>query len=110
MTTINSIIRSRIAPSALSLALLICSTVWFVAAAASYATSGFQADWSATPLFWMLVVVVAPAISFATGMILVGTRQHSRFSRLDWGALVAALFPVTLGTLLAVWTATSCFR
>jgi len=51
----------------------------------------------------MLIVMVTPAVCFAIGMILVDTRKHSRFSRLDWCALLAALFPVTLGTLLAVW-------
>ena len=36
-------------------------------------------------------------------MILVDTRKHSRFSRLVWGALLAASLSVSLGTLLAVW-------
>jgi hypothetical protein len=99
----HSVVRNRVSPSVLSIALLIGSAVWFVSACAYYATSAFKDEWSATPLFWMLIVIVTPAICFAIGMILVDTRQHSRLSRLDWCALVAALFPVTLGTLLAVW-------
>jgi len=46
--------------------------------------------------------MVAPAICFAGGLMLVDARKHSRFSRLDWCALVGAFCPVTLGTLLAV--------
>ena len=51
----------------------------------------------------MLMVMVTPAICFCIGIILVDTRKHSRFSRLAWGALLAGLLPVSLGTLLAVW-------
>ena len=51
----------------------------------------------------MLIVMVTPAICFALGMILVDTRKRARFPRLDWCALLAGVFPVTLGTFLAVW-------
>ncbi len=55
----------------------------------------------------MLMVMLAPAICFAFGMILAGT--HSRLSRLDGCALAAGLCPVTLGTFLAVWAVTVLF-
>jgi hypothetical protein len=99
----HNVFRIRVSTSALSIALLICSAVWFVSACAYYATSAFKGDWSATPLYWMLILMVTPAICFVIGIILADTRKHSRFSRLVWCALAAALFPVTLGTLLAVW-------
>jgi succinate dehydrogenase/fumarate reductase cytochrome b subunit len=95
--------RNRVSQSALSVALLIGSALWSVGSVEYYATSAFKKDWSATPLFWILVVLVTPAICFGIGIILVDARKRSRFSRLDWCAIVVALFPVTLGTLLAGW-------
>jgi hypothetical protein len=74
-----------------------------------YATSGFKNDWSATPLFWMLIVTVTPAICFGMGIILVAGSKRSEFSRLEWCALVAGLFPVTFGTALAVWAVKTLF-
>lgn len=59
---------------------------------------------SAAPLGSMLIVLVTPAICFASGMILVNARDHSSFSRLERCALATACIPVTLGTLLAAWT------
>jgi len=103
VNTIHSLIRNRVSPSALSVALLICSAVWFICACAWYVTSASKDDWSATPLFWMLTLMVTPAICFTIGVDLVNTRQQSRLSWFDWCALVAAFFPVTLGSLLAVW-------
>ena len=103
MSTTRSVIRNRVSASALSVVLLICSAVWFVGACVCYATSASKDDWSATPLFWMLIVMVAPAICFSICIELVNTRQQSRLSRFDWYALVAAFFPVILGSLLAVW-------
>jgi hypothetical protein len=103
MSTVHSVVRDRVSLSAVSIALLICSAVWFVGACVYYAASAFKNDWSATPLFWMLILMVAPVICFSSGMILVNARKHSRFSQLEWCALVAAFFPITLGTLLALW-------
>ena len=94
---------AQISPLALSVALLICSAVWLVGACACYATSASKDDWSATPLFWMLTLMVTASICFGIGVDLVNTRQQSRLSWFDWCALVAAFFPVTLGSLLAVW-------
>lgn len=54
-------------------------------------------------MFWVLAVAVTPAICFAGGMIVVDAGRRSRFSPLDWWALVAAFLPVTLGTLFSVW-------
>jgi hypothetical protein len=103
MSTIQSVVRSRVSPSAVSIALLLCSAVWLVGACAYFATSAFKNHGLATPLSCMLIVMVTPAICFASGMILVDARKHSQFSRLEWCALGAAFFPVTFGTLLAVW-------
>jgi hypothetical protein len=47
--------------------------------------------------------MVAPAVCFSFSTVLLNTRQHSQISRLDRCALVAAAFPITLGSLLAVW-------
>jgi hypothetical protein len=99
----HSVIPNRVPQSALSVALLIGSALWGVGFCEYYATSALKNDWSGTPLFWMLIIMVTPAICFATGLILVDAGKHSRLSRLDWCALLAALFPVTFGTLLAVW-------
>ena len=98
-----SLSRHHVSTSALSIALLIFSGLWFASACTYYATSAFKSDWSATPLFWMLMLMVTPAICFSIGIILVDSRKRTRFSRLVWGALLAALLPVSLGTLLAVW-------
>jgi hypothetical protein len=103
MNTKYNISRSCVSTSTLSLALIICSGLWLASACAYYATSAFQADWSATPLVWMLTLLVTPAVCFSIGIILIDTRKHSRFSGLVWSALLSALLPVSLGTLLAVW-------
>ena len=102
MNTTQSAIHKRVSPSALSVALLICSVVWVAGAGVWYATSGFKNDWSATPLFWMLILMVTPATCFSIVLILVDTGKHSRLSRLDRCALAAAFVPVTLGTVLVV--------
>ena len=103
MNTTYNILRKRVSTSALSIALIICSGLWQVSACMYYSTSGLRGDWSATPLLWMLTVVVTPAICFAGGMILVDARNHSRFTLIEWWALVAIFLPVTAGTLLSFW-------
>jgi hypothetical protein len=104
MNTIHRVIRHRVSRSALSGALLICSAVWFAGAWVCYAASAFKDDWPAASFFWMLTLMVNPAVCFAIGVDLVNSRQQSRLSWFDGCALVAALFPVTLGSVLAVWT------
>ena len=99
----NGISKSCVSPSALAVALLICSGLWFASAGVYYATSAFKSDWSATPLYWMLLLMVTPAVCFSIGILLVDSRKHTRLTRLVWGALLAALLPVTLGTVMAVW-------
>lgn len=89
MNTIHNVIRHCVFPAALAIALLICSAVWFVVCA-RYATSAFQDDWSATPVFWMLILMVTPAICFAIAVDLVSSRQQSRLSWFDGCALAAA--------------------
>ena len=99
----------RVSTSALSIALLVCSGLWMLAASEYHATSGFKADWSATPLFWMLAVVLTPAICFAGGTILLDQRRQRPFGLIEWWALLAAFLPVTLGTLLSVWAVRALF-
>ncbi|MGH7971471.1 MAG: hypothetical protein ACREIC_22360 [Limisphaerales bacterium] len=60
-------------------------------------------QWSGTPLLWILIVMVTPAICFAGGMIVVDARRHSEFMLIDWWALAAIFLPVTVGTLLSFW-------
>jgi hypothetical protein len=99
----SGVTHARVSPLALSVALLICSAVWLVSACACYATSASKDGLSGTPLFWMLTLMVTPSICFAFGVILVDSRQPLRLSWFDWCSLLAAFFPVTLGSLLAVW-------
>jgi hypothetical protein len=103
MKTIQSLVQSRIPTSAVAIAALISSTAWCLGAAIYCATTAWRHDWSATPLGWMLVVLVTPPVCFASGLLLVDARKHSRFSPFERYALAAIALPVTLGTLLAVW-------
>ena len=109
MNPINDIPRKRISPTALSIALIICSGIWQVSACIYYSTSGLRSDWSATPLLWMLAVIVTPAICCAGGLIMFEARKQSRFTVIEWWAMVAIFLPVTLGTLLSVWAVKGLF-
>ena len=100
----HNVIRGPVSQSALSVSLLIGSALWWVGSLAHCTASAFTQAWSATPLFWLLVVLVTPAICFASGLILTDGGKRRRFSRLERCALLAGVFPVSLGTLLAVWT------
>jgi hypothetical protein len=51
------------------------SALWGVGFWQYCATSALQSDWSGTPLFWMLIIMVTPAICFATGLILFDARK-----------------------------------
>lgn len=84
---------------------ILCSFLWLVAACEYFGTSGSNADWSGTPILWVMLVVICPAVCFCGGMILVdGSLRKARgLSLLDHWALVAALMPVTLGSLLSAW-------
>jgi hypothetical protein len=95
-------IRREISKSAVSVGLLICSALWLAGARVYYATSGFNSDWSATPLLWMLVVTVTPAICFSALLILVEQEKREGLSRLDCCALAVGSLPIVLGTVLAV--------
>ncbi len=57
----------------------------------------------------MLAVMVTPAVCFAGGMILVDARKHSRFTPIEWWALVAIFLPVTAGTWLSFWAVRGLF-
>ena len=103
MNTTQNVIHKQVSSSALSVALLICSLGWAASVGVWYATSGFKHDWSATPLFWMLILMVTPAICFSIVLILMDRRKHLRFSQLNRWALAAAFVPVTVGTVLAFW-------
>ena len=103
MKTIHGVIRRRVSPSAISIALIICSAIWLVGACEWSVTSASKHDWTVAPLFCMLVIMVTPAVCFSFSAVLLNAQQHSRISRLDRSALVTAVFPATLGNLLAVW-------
>ena len=106
MQTIHSVMRNRVSPLALSVPLLACSAIWFAGAGMSYATTTHTNDWSATPMFWMLILLVIPPTCFSLGTALVNTRRQTQLSRFDWCALAAACVPVTIGSVLAVMVAT----
>ena len=99
----SDILRNSVSRSVFSVALITCSALWFAGACEYYATSGFRVDWSATPLFWMVAVVITPPICFSGCMILVDLRKRLQLSPIEWWALATAFLPVTLGTLLSVW-------
>jgi hypothetical protein len=103
MSTTHNVFRNQVSGAALSVALIVFSGMWHVASCACYATSGFTVDWSATSLFWLLTVVISPAICFAGCMILVDWRKQRQLAPIEWWALAAAFVPVTLGTLLSAW-------
>jgi hypothetical protein len=103
MSTTHCILRNQVSRVTVAVALIVCSGLWHAAACEYFATSGFKVDWSRTPLFWMLTVVLTPTICFAGGMILVELRKQQPFTLMEWWALAAAFLPVTLGTLLSIW-------
>ena len=103
MKTTHHLIRNQVSPSALAIALIICSGLWLAAACEYFATSGLKVDWSATPLSWMLAVVITPAICFSGCLILWDKHRRQPFSLVECWALAAAFLPVTLGSLLSVW-------
>ncbi len=103
MSTTHNIVHNQVSRRALSVVLIVCSGLWLAAVCEYYATSGLKLDWSATPLLWMLTVVVTPAVCFAGCMILANIRNHQRFTLIEWWALAAVFLPVTLGTLLSAW-------
>ncbi len=107
MSKTQSLVRNPV--PALSITLLVASALWLSATAAYYATSAFRPDWSATPLFWMLFVMITPAVCFAVGILLLDACKHSPVSRLAFSALISGFFPVTVGTVLAVWAGKSFF-
>src|SRR5882724_700607 len=103
MKTTLGAVQYRISTEAVSIALLVVSAVWLVSVGAYYVTSGFRANWSATPLFWMLLLMVTPSICFCAGLILRDAHKRSPFSQLTWCAVAAGVLPVTLGTGFAFW-------
>ena len=103
MKIIPSVIRSRVSSPALSIAILVCSAIWLVGACEWYRTGGSKHDWTSAPLIWMLIIMVAPAVCFSFSTVLANTCKSSRISRLDRCALVVAVFPLTFGSLLAMW-------
>ena len=105
----TSIYKYRISTPALATALLICSGVWFASACEFFSASTFRGDWLPTPLFWMLMLMLTPAVCFSIGIIITDTRKRSPFSPLVWCAFLAASLPVSLGTLLAVWAVKMVF-
>ncbi len=89
---------------------MICSGLWLASVCEYYITSALKSDWSATPLFWVQILMITPAVCFAICIVLVETRKQARFSRLVWWALATALLPVSLGTVLAIGTLRFCLQ
>ncbi len=95
--------KQAVPASALSITLLGFSALWLAAACEYFATTGLKVDWSATPLPWMLAVVLTPALCFACGLILADQHRRRPPALVERWAMVAAFLPVTAGTLLSVW-------
>ncbi len=95
--------------SAHSLGLLGCVALWFAAICVWYENSASKDGWSQTPLFWMLVLVVAPLSCIAAAVVLLRARRLAaqRLSWLDWCALVAGVLAVSIGGLLVVMVVSS---
>lgn len=110
MNTRQNIFKNQISSRSLSFALLICSGLWLVSACIYGFNSGFRADWSATSLLWVLTAMVTPSICFSIGLILVDQRKRSPLPRFGWFALMTALPPITVGTLLSVLAAEGLLR
>src|ERR1017187_3603116 len=98
MRTLN---RRPVPTSVLSFVMLICSAAWFIGVCEWYATSVSKDTWSSIPLFWMLILTVAPVLCVIVGVALVIARKQSQFSWLERSALCAAFFPVLFIILLA---------
>ena len=103
MHTKHELGNPRLALSTVSIASIVCSAIWYLSACVYYQINALRSDWSATPLVWILAVILTPALCFAGGVIVVDARRRQQLSLLDWWALAAAFLPVTFGTLLAVW-------
>ena len=98
--------RNQVSPVVSSIALLICSAVWF--AGAWYASSSLG-KLETAPMSSLLIVLVMPASCFALSVVLLGTDIYSRLTLFTRFALYAAVLPVTLGTLFSVWTVRELF-
>ena len=109
MNTMHSVFAQRIPRWVLSSALLVCSGWWLASAGVYYAASGFKNDGAVTPPFWLLLLLVTPAVCFALALTMMEAGKIPRLSRLDAFALAGALFPVTLGTVLAIWVSNVLF-
>ncbi len=62
-------------------------------------------DWSATPMIWVVAVVICPPLCFSGGCIVLDAmgRKPAAPTLLNRWALLAAIMPATAGSLLAVW-------
>ncbi len=94
--------RHQVSPQAISIALLIFSAVWFAGAGAWFVQSDSKDGWSATPLLWMLILMITPVPCLIGVIALIRARQGTRLTGLDRSALVAAFPVVILGALLLV--------
>jgi hypothetical protein len=89
--------RSRVSSSALSVALLVCSAVWFIGACAWYANSDSKDGWSSTPLLWILILTVTPLLCLIGTAALVIARRQARFTWFEWCAFFAGGVAVIVG-------------
>lgn len=103
MNTTRNIVGYSPCREILAPALIACSVLWHISACIYFATTGLGLDWSGRPLFWMLALVVTPAICFAGAILMVSSRDRSRLTLVERWSLIAAFLPVTMGTLLAFW-------
>ena len=110
VNTRQNIFQNQISSRSLSIALFICSALWLVSACIYGLFSGFRADWSATPLFCVLAMMVTPSVCFGIVLILVDQRKCSPLRRVDWMALIIAVPPITVGTVLSILAAEGLLR
>ena len=97
--------RAQVSSSTSAGITILCSVLWLVAVCNYYATSGLITDWSGTPMLWVMLVVICPAVCFSGCMILLDgrIRKARELSFLENWVLLAAFMPITLGSLLSVW-------
>ena len=99
----RTIDHNRVSPSALSVALLVCSGVWFLGLCAWYAHSNSKDGWSTTPVFCMLVLAVIPVICLIGGLALAREKSpRTWFDRLALWVAFVVVIPGGFFTLVAL--------
>jgi hypothetical protein len=99
----------HISPSALSAVTAVCSGAWFFAVYAWSVTGSHSKDgWNETPLFWLLLLCLAPLVCAASGCLLLYERQRlgGRPTVLEWWALAAGAIPVVVAAVFLLMNLT----